>query len=171
MFGNMEIPEVVYKGEKIFENYEKKVKVFILNHEELHCIELIVLGVSFGNKAVRMYLNSAVLVTKVDLRQFNTTLEIKRDAANRLRKPFDAPWEMKRIVLNMLAVMLIDRLQIIPSVFVNEFDVYFEPQDDDVIITNIMRDTFQPRLDFEFERKPVEVTPFKVIQTIVVHKR
>jgi hypothetical protein len=166
------MPEVVFKGEKLFKEYEKKVEVLIVNHEEFCCIEFIVLGVSSGNKAARMYLSSALLVAKIDVQQFSYKFALQQETANRNNISFVFNSEAKRTALNMIATMLVSRFRILPSVFCNEFDVYFEPSVDDTPIVRFdSRKHFNARLDFEYDKKPPNLQPFSLVLLLLDQKR
>jgi hypothetical protein len=152
--------EVIYKGVKFFEKYQKTIEFIIVNHEDFSCIEVIVLGVRLGNKAARLYLNSAILITKVDLEQFNSTLEVKQGFASKQNILFSPGFEMKKIALNMITTMLVDGLKISPSVFVNEFDLFFQINN----FSSTKRNN--GNYDFEFELKPSELIPFKFVRSL-----
>lgn len=156
-------PEIVYKGEKFFKKYQKKVEIIIVNHDEFSCLELIVLGIRPGNKAKRVYLDSSLLVTKIDVDQFNSTFEIKQNASIRQKKQFNDDLEMKNIVLNMIITMLIGRLEIVPSIDMAYFDLFFQPSANDKTIINSEKGTtFTARLDFEFPNKPNGLKSYKM---------
>jgi hypothetical protein len=118
--------EVVYRGEKFYSQFEKKVKILIVNHEAFSCIEVIVLGVRLGNKAARLYLNSCVMVHIINGKNLKSTFceRLKNETKN--NQPFISGFEMKKIALNMITTMLVDGLAIVPSIFVTEFDLCFD---------------------------------------------
>ncbi len=165
-------PEVVFKGEKVFENYEKRVKFLIVNHEEFGCIEVIVLGLSSRNHNFRIYLNFDLLFSKIDRDQFNTTFKIMQDAAGRRKRLFLPEVEVKMIGLNMISATLVNRLQIVPSTKFNEFDLFFKPSESDIPIIRFNAFTsYITRLDFEFEKKPRDLKPYIIIQSLSDQKR
>jgi hypothetical protein len=154
----------VYKGAKYFKNYQKKIEIIIVNHEEVFsCIELIVLGVRNGNKAKRLYLDAEVLLMKVDITQFNKTFEIKQNASIRQSKYFDEDLQMKLVAWNMITAMIMNQLQISPSSISGVFELYFEPTSTDVgtIFTDFQNKT-TIRLNFELVAKPENLLPYKL---------
>jgi hypothetical protein len=148
---------------KFFEKYQKKIEFIIVNHEDFSCIEVIVLGVRLGNKATRLYLNSAILITKVDVEQFNVTLEIKQNSASRQNILFVPGFEMKKIALNMITTMLVDGIKITSSVFAGEFDVFFQMKQFD--FNSAIRST-NNNIEFEFEIKPKTLIPFRFVSSL-----
>ncbi len=145
--------EVIFKGEKFFAKYHKKIEILMVNHEEFSCIEMIVIGVKKEALDTRLYLKSAVLVTMLNIEHFNCTLAIKLKSAKRLKVPFDPGFEMKKAALNTIVTMLVKGLDIIPSVFASEFDLCFEINGHHYLEGNIA---------FEFAVKPLNLVPFLV---------
>jgi hypothetical protein len=168
-FTVLELPqkmEIASRTVKFFEKYQKKVEILIVHHEDFSCLEVIVLGMKLGNKASRRYLNSCLLVPKIDINQFNSTLIIKQSSAVRQNKPFDSKIEMKKIATNMILAYVINSLQVVPSIEDNEFEFYFKPNLNDNAIINLNSCEFYARLDYEFEKKPRGLKPFDVVYTL-----
>ncbi len=149
-------PEIVFRGEKVFPKYDKKVEIIIVNHQDFHCFEVITFGLRPYQEDVRVYLNSDSLVKKINLHQFNMTFEVKQRAAHRLNKPFVPGYEMKLIAQNMITSSINQRLKITPSSFCGEFNLNFEPLDDNMTEKQLLN----TRLDFEMESKPEGLEPF-----------
>jgi hypothetical protein len=161
MEGQQKISEILFSCSKSFRKYNKKVEIMIVNHTEFRCVELIVHGVRLGNKATRLYLNAEVLMAKIDANLFSVTFEIKYEAAKRQNRSFRVELELKRTAWNMIVASLIERLQIVPSVFKGEFDIYFEPTKQD--LTTMAPDSqrhLNARSDFEFNKKPINLKPY-----------
>ncbi len=159
--------ELVLTGEKAFDQYGKKIQFLIVNHESFHCIEFIIIGTTRGNIAERKYFDSLVLLSKIDREQMRTTFEIKQDASKRRGWKFDADLEVWGIALNMISAMLIERLQIFPSVYVEEFDFafgQFENFDSKMITKNTCP-------DFEFDQYPLGLLPYDVTHKSFETKR
>jgi hypothetical protein len=146
--------ELIYKGAKFFEKYEKKVEILLINHEGCSCIEVIVHGVKVGNIPSRLYLNSTILVTMMNVEQFNRTLDVKQKAANKLGLPFDSSYEMKKLALNILSTLLVEGLRIIPSIFLSEFDLCFELNGQSYMEDNNV---------IEYAVMPQDLVPFVVV--------
>jgi hypothetical protein len=154
--------EIIYKGEKFFEKYQKKIEILLVNHEEFSCIEVIVHGVRVENKSARLYLSSAALVTVTNVEHFNRTLAVKHQSAQRLNLPFNPDFEMKKLALSMITTVLIEGLNIIPSVFMSEFDLCFELNG---------RHYVEDNNSFEFAVKPRYLAPFTVDYSLVNYFR
>src|SRR5688500_13093700 len=62
--------EIVFKGTKKVEQFNKKLDILLVKHETYGCLELIVLGVKKDNQAQRIYLDLGILTAEVDLSLF-----------------------------------------------------------------------------------------------------
>ncbi len=148
-------PEIVFRGVKVFPKQDhKKVEIIIVNHQDLHCFEVITFGLRPYQEDVRVYLDSDIMVKKINLHQFYTTFDVKERAARRLNKPFVPGYERKIIAQNMISSSLQKRLQIVPTAFCGEFNLNFESSS----FNDMQRKLFQ--LDVEMESKPDGLEPF-----------
>jgi hypothetical protein len=118
--------ELLYKGEKFMEMFQREIKIIFVNHEDFSCIEVIVFGVRLGNKTAKLYLNSSALVPKINGILFKSLFDEKRINAKKLHLPFESGFDMKKIALSMITIMLVNALTITPSVFIYEFDLSIE---------------------------------------------
>jgi hypothetical protein len=149
--------EVLYKGEKYFDQYRKKIEILLVNHEDFSCIEIIVLGIRLLNRPARLYLNSSNLISKMNGVDFETSITEKRRVAQKLKLPFIYGFEMKKTALNMITTMLVDGLNIAPSIFISEFDLCFELDGQSYL---------EEDNDFEYAVKPRELIPFKFVHSL-----
>ncbi len=168
----IKLPEIIFNGEKIIEKYDKKVYLVIVNHEEFGCTEFIIPGVAHVNKVVRMYLNTALLVAKLDVQKINSIIASKQERAYRNNIFFNLTFETKRIIYDMIVIMLVDRVRILNSDFCDDFDVYFEPSVQDTPVVQFdSKKQISAHLDFEYIRKPINLKPFCLALALYDHKR
>ncbi len=153
----------VSKTTKFFAEYLKTIEILIVNHDSFNCIEMIVLGVLDKNKPIRMYLDSLILLNKLDIKLFNASFDIKQKCES--RENFDVEHEMKELAFTMISSLLINRVRIAPIHTEVEYEVYFEPNYSDC--GNIKIDSFGnlvTQLDFELSNKPQGLIPYTKIQ-------
>jgi hypothetical protein len=151
--------ELIYSGAKKFEKFQKKIDILLVNHEGLSCIEMIVLGIRSGSKISRLYLNSAALVTMINIEHFNHTLDMKQNSAQKLNILYNPGLEMKKLALSIITTVLVECLRIVPSVYVSEFDLCFE--------LNGRRSYLEENIGFEFAIKPHGLIPFPVALPVI----
>ncbi len=145
--------EVIFKGEKFFERYEKNVDILLVNHEEYSCIEVIVHGISAENKTTRLYLNSVALIYILSDEDYT--------AQGKSNIPFSdilGCSDIKTVNMSMLGSFLVEGLRILPSIFISEFDLCFELNGQCYVMND---DNF-----FEFAVKPRGLVPFNMSSSL-----
>ncbi len=148
--------EVIYKGEKFFERYEKKVDILLVNHEGYSCIEVIVHGISADNKTTRLYLNSVALIFILGDEDYSAQGQSKIPLSHVLGCS-----EIKKVNMSMIGSFLVEGLQILPSIFISEFDLCFELNGQCYVMDD---DNF-----FEFAVKPRGLVPFNATSSPTIN--
>jgi hypothetical protein len=156
--------EIIFDGFKYFVGAE--LEIVLINHTNLLCLEVIV---TVKDQVVRMYLDMPQLIAELDLVTINAQFMRRRVFLADNNHVFDSS-QMLRILANqMIARMVVDRLEVTESLRRNilssseeeeEFDIFLMPTATDKICSN----SGSTRLSFDLGERPLSLKPFNLLK-------
>ncbi len=152
-------PLIVYEGAKTFAKCNSKYEVLIANHHQQHCLEVIIFT-TLQNSTTRLYLNSDLLVSKIDMHMFNNTFQIKRKSAERMNQPVDTAQLMTQTATSMVVAMILSRLQMTDVTGDGFGTIYLKPSTKDCTVARNSCDDSTSTIDFEYLDMPEELIPY-----------
>ena len=108
--------EVLHDGIKSYWKYRTNLEILICSHNKYLCIEIIAYNADTGIEAPRLYVNSALLTTKINMDDFENNVAKKKEVIIRQKKSCNNS-EISKLVYNeMMVSYILTRLNISPGV-------------------------------------------------------
>lgn len=129
--------DVQYEGSKSFWKTRNNVDLLIVSHPRFNCLEIVAFEPEKGFEAPRIYVNAALLLTKLDPNEIKLRVEEKKEASIRQKKPVDAAKLQKEMTVNAMNQFITSRLHISDDVScAANFRIFLTPMGDDKLNEN-----------------------------------
>jgi predicted transport protein len=109
--------EIIFQGAKCFWRTRNTVDLMIIHHVGLNVLEVVTYEPSFDKEAPRLYLDNAVLESKIDQSEVEEKLRAAKEPILRRHEVPNAEKLLKEIVTNTKVAYVLNRL------FITEFSV------------------------------------------------
>lgn len=125
--------EAQYEGSKTFWKTRTNLEILILSHAKHNCLELIAFDPEKGVEAPHIYINAALLVSKLDQNEIKLKVEEKKEALIRQKKAANVAQIQKEIVVNGMNQFIINRLQIVDGDNTTSLHIHLPPMSGDIV--------------------------------------
>lgn len=125
--------EAQYEGSKTFWKTRTNLEILILSHAKHNCLEVIAFDPEKGVEARPLYIDSILLLSKLDQNKIQLKVEEKKESLIRQKKAADVAQIRKEIVVNGMNQFIISRLQIVDSDDSSSFHIHLAPMGEDII--------------------------------------
>lgn len=142
---------VLFDGTKFFWNTRSCLKIIIVNHPQQICIEIIAYNPTDGKEFPRMYLDSSMVMSKLDKDNMEKILMSENTILDEIKTRMMMEYVYSRITLTSLAVEG------------NERQMVLQPTFDDVMVEGDGNSLM--KIDVE-RLKPDDLAPYKVTESV-----
>ncbi len=154
---------VLLDGSKTFWKTRSYLKIIIVNHPKNNCLEIIAYDPADGIEFPRIYLDSLLVITKLDKDAVEKAYGTKKEALIRSKLNKNREEILDEIRVQMMMQYAYSRIQLSSKEVGKLFKLSLQPTFDDVTVEG---DDNNKRIDVEREI-PEGLTPFETVKTIV----
>ncbi len=153
---------VLLDGSKTFWKTRNYLKILIINHVKLSCLEVIAYDPADGIEYPRIYLDTALIATKLDQELIEQSYATKKEALNRKKITKSRDELLNEIQTHMIMQFAYVRVNLNADSPDGKTFVNLQPSFDDIMVEGIDCE----KIDVERE-KPDDLVPFAHTITIV----
>jgi hypothetical protein len=154
---------VLLDGSKTFWKTRSYLKIIIAKHSKQNCLEIIAYDPADGIEFPRIYLDSLLVISKLDKDAIEKAYAAKKEALIRSKIKKNREEILDEIRVQMMMQYAYSRIQLSPKEMGKLFKLSLQPTFDDVTVEG--KDN-NKRIDVECEM-PEGLTAFEVVKTIV----
>lgn len=129
--------ELYFEGSKSYWKQRANVDILIVCHTSNHCVEVIVFDPERNLEANRLYLNSVLLASKVDMKELHMKLAERKESLLRQKKKeseFNPISLTKELLIQAMVNFILMRLQIV-TLNEKKFEIALSPMTGDCTVS------------------------------------
>lgn len=147
---------MIYEGSKSLWKSRTNIEIFIADHLSLKCWEIISYNSTIGVESERIYINSALLSSKVDPNELEEKMMAKKEVFARQKKSFSADLLLQEVTTTIMINYIISRINMPNDLPIGTFKVILFQFSGDLLIEDNSN-----RLDIIVE-KPEKLEPVNI---------
>jgi hypothetical protein len=141
--------DIIFEGPKSYWKARVTLEIILVHHTHQQCLEVIVFHPDKNIEAPRIYINTSIVLGKLDKAELQKKVASKKETLTRSKKPFNQTMLMKEVTKDILVNFVFPRLQLGVGV---EFTMVLVPQTGDMVA-----DAETNRIEEQYASKPDSV--------------
>ncbi len=147
---------VVLDSSKTFWKTRAQLKIVVVFHKLLSCLEVVTFDPACGVDYQRIYVDHKKILTKLNQESIRTSLAEKQEACDRSKKPMGNKEEVLTVIRNnLIGKYIVDRINQVVNATTGVTRIWLQPTFDDIVVTG--KESNQ--IDVECE-KPLLLVPY-----------
>jgi hypothetical protein len=147
--------KVIYDGSKNFWRQRMSIDIYIVSHKIFHMIEIICFDHAAAFAAPRIYISKETLKPKLDSKDVEEKLRLRKEFFLRQRKPYVLEEILEDVLEDEIVHFIISKINLKEAA--NQLEV---------VVTHQIHDALNPTAFVEVDlrcEKPVDLHPFEIV--------